>query len=287
MWSDSIRALEFPYSKYAMKSLGDVAWAQGLLKAVKDRGGIKAENSEMLFEVRFALELHKAGVEADYEYGTGIGDSKVDFHLKGDREWLIEIVSLRESKAVRDATWEDAESYEALLLPSNPADLRTLAGEMISVQRRIGEKVLKKEQITKFPVPASNGPVHVIIADMRGYTGEDPTLAAGYNFRPEYLQIAYGKKGLPTDQLENDPPLLRFWNGQPVKGLFEESNPTRSTKLIQERIHFVGFVYEKRYCEGSIPNELFMCPNLALFFDNRIEARRVYDSFPLRPPGAS
>jgi hypothetical protein len=171
MWSDSLRAQEFPYSEYAIKSLHDVLWARPLLTTLESRGGVKAENSEMLFEVRFALELHRARVEADYEYATGIGESKVDFHLKRDQEWLIEIVSLRESEAVKNATRESDGWHERLILTSNPGDHNSLPAEMIRAQRQIGEKVFnnKKARATKFPTPASNGPMHVIIAYEREY----------------------------------------------------------------------------------------------------------------------
>jgi len=181
MWSDSLRAQEFPYSEYAIESLRDVLWARRLLTTLASRGGVKAENSETLFEVRFALELHRAGVNADNEYATGIGESRVDFHLKGDQEWLIEIVSLRESKPVKDATRESDGCYEVLILPPNPCDRNSLPGEMIRAQRKIGEKVYdnKKAQVTKFPTPARNGPMHVIIADMRGYVRPKSAMVRG------------------------------------------------------------------------------------------------------------
>ena len=54
----------------------------------------------LLFEVRFAFELHRCGVAADYEHVAGVGASSVEFRIKGPQEWLIELLSIRESQAL-------------------------------------------------------------------------------------------------------------------------------------------------------------------------------------------
>jgi hypothetical protein len=67
-------------------------------------GGLTASNMPLLFEARVAYELHRAKRTAEYEFPTGVGESSVDFRVHGSPEWLIEVVSVSESKAVQKAT---------------------------------------------------------------------------------------------------------------------------------------------------------------------------------------
>jgi hypothetical protein len=76
------------------------------LKRVRSLG-ITIEHDDTLFELRYAHDLARADVAPVYEYPTGVGDSKVDFKLPGKVPWLVELVSIRESDAMKAATTEE------------------------------------------------------------------------------------------------------------------------------------------------------------------------------------
>jgi hypothetical protein len=67
----------------------------------------KSEIKSALFEIRFAYAIHCAGCIAEYECSSGIGNSTVDFLIHGKNNqsrWLVELTSLRESKAIKNNT---------------------------------------------------------------------------------------------------------------------------------------------------------------------------------------
>jgi hypothetical protein len=68
---------------------------------------------------------------------------------------------------------------------------------------------------------------------------------------------------------------------EPIKGLFEEGNPLPAARLIQERIHFLGFVSEREYKEGEVRNIGYYHPNWYLFSDDS-QVREVFASYPLQ-----
>ncbi|MEW6207489.1 MAG: hypothetical protein AB1631_03925 [Acidobacteriota bacterium] len=279
MWSDELTVAEADFTQHAVDVLANVSWAQPLLTRFNKRGGLKSENMPLLFEIRFALELYRAGVRADYEYPTGVGDSSVDFHFKGDTEWIIEVVSVCESDAVKRATHQNGQLYQQRLSTNNADPAQSVEAEMITVEQKIGEKAYVRGRPTKFPVP--NGAIHLIIIDMRGYLGRGRN-ATSRDFIPDYQQIAYGYRGIPP----NLSWMVCYWDGrsgnrEPIKGLFERSNPLKSAPLIQERIHFLGFVLERNYCEGEIADVGYYLANPHLFSDD-MQAREAYESFPLK-----
>ncbi len=87
----------------AVEALGPLDWARGLLKRVRSLG-IKLEEDDTLFELRYAHDLARAGVTPVYEHPTGVGNSKIDFKLPGRVPWLVELVSIQESDAIKAAT---------------------------------------------------------------------------------------------------------------------------------------------------------------------------------------
>jgi len=62
----------------------------------------------LLLEIRVACAFQRNGIRPQYEFSAGSGTKSVDFHVHGTPEWLIEVVSLTESDAVKDATEDDA-----------------------------------------------------------------------------------------------------------------------------------------------------------------------------------
>jgi hypothetical protein len=75
----------------------------------------------LLLEIRIAYAFQQNGVEPQYEFATGSETKSVDFHVHGSPEWLIEVVSLRESDAIKDATLRDG-LLTSVILNSLSAD---------------------------------------------------------------------------------------------------------------------------------------------------------------------
>src|SRR2546425_480515 len=167
MWTDEISLAEVKFTERAMRELETVPWAKPLIRRVGIGGGLVARNMPLLFEVRFAFELYRRGATADYEYSAGAGNSSVDFRVHGSAEWLIEMVSVRPSDAVKRATRQTGLIYETLLRTEAPGKGQSEEAEMITAQQKIGEKVFKDGVPIKFSIP--KGAVHAIVTDMRGY----------------------------------------------------------------------------------------------------------------------
>ncbi len=254
MWSDDLTVKEAEYTERAMIALENVGWAKPLLDRVATVGGLKSANMPLLFEVRFAFELHLAGATADYEYGTGVGDSSVDFRIHGEREWLVELVSLRETQALKRGTQSQSLSKtvqisESLLL-TGAADKQSEEDEMITALGKIGKKVFLDGNPTKFPVPSAA--VHLILADMRGYLGEGGDVL-------DYQQMANGARAISA----NNAWALHFSRGRPILGLFEkvDQHPLQAAAMMRERVHFLGFIAENEYRECEIRDRACYQPN--------------------------
>jgi hypothetical protein len=136
--SDRVRGDEYDITIEAMDALQSVPWAEPLLRAAQARDLLKAENKPLMFEVRFAFELHRAGIVAEYEYPIGVGGSSVDFRVLGSPQWLIEIVSICASNAVKRTTRQSGIVYE-FQMSTRDSNLRQRPeGELIRVAQKIG-----------------------------------------------------------------------------------------------------------------------------------------------------
>lgn len=163
-WTDPLSDYETTFSKEAAKKLEDKApWAKKLLCDPKIRNAINIEQNESrtptetkqikaaLFEVRFAYALYLAGLTAEYEYKTGVANSTVDFKLNSDPNWLIELTSLRESKAVKDATLKSDDGTVAYVSTTEPGSNSPETLDLIKAQQAIFSKVANKDGILIFP----------------------------------------------------------------------------------------------------------------------------------------
>jgi hypothetical protein len=269
MWSDFLSVAEARFTESALAVLASVAWARPLLHRLAQAGGIKTANLPLLFEVRVAYELHRAGVTADYEFAAGVGNTTIDFRVYGSPEWLIETASVGESDAVKSATRRYGMLSEVTLTDVEPDSKSSEEGELILLEQKLGEKVFRSGRATKFPCP--KGAMHLILADTRGFN-------VGLGDRYDYLHATEGVSVL------RDEVYVRYWNGKPIKGLFESGNPLAAARLVQERVHFIGFVRERQFCDGEIPRECYLCPNGRLFGYSREATLAAYRSFPLRRP---
>lgn len=244
------------YTARVLKELQTVGWASLLLRRIDEQGGIIAVNQSLLFEARFAYELFRRGKQVQYEYAAGVGASTVEFRTSNSKDWLIELVSVRESDGVRLATNTSDRSFSMRLSSINlkkttrDEQKQSEEAEMITAQHKIGEKVLARGQPTKFPRPS--GAIHAILVDMRGY------IAKGGD-KIDYRQIAYGPDGVPSDRRE----LIHYWENKPIRGLFEkiDEHPAKAAALLQERIHLLGFIVETEFREMEIADKAYWLPN--------------------------
>jgi hypothetical protein len=289
MWADSLTEEEVERTLSAADQLISVNWAAPLLnrtKSILDRLRIGKDNRELyrqdplkpsemsfLFEIRFAHSLAMAGVTAEYEHRTGVGDTTVDFKVNLDQPWLVELVSLHESEAIKNASWTSGARHGLMLSSDAPDPRESEEGETIKAQERIGNKLLcaKKQRPIKFPEP--NGAIHMLMVDARGFLG------TGLGDKADWHQIVYGPHGLEDH-------FIRFWTdpktGQraPILGLFEQNCPLRASSVIQERLHVIGFVCERTFEAGEIKKQAFYFCNPALF-ENEEQVRIVMSHWPL------
>lgn len=113
MWLEALTMREKHYTERAIDALRHVPWAARLIREAADllqplsQSARSQAKMGQLLEVRFSYELHRAGHSAEYECKASVGGSTVDFRVPGRPEWLIEIVSVRASDALKRATRED------------------------------------------------------------------------------------------------------------------------------------------------------------------------------------
>src|SRR6266850_5515900 len=181
VWN-SVSTGEAELTELAIKELEVVPWAKPLLARLTADLEIGRQNRSLLFEIRFAYALHQQGHQADYEFYAGVGTSTVDFRVSTpDQEWLIELVSLSESQAVKNATTVSG-PFEGISLHSSGNDIPdSEEGEVLKAQERIVEKVFTSGNPTKFPLPSTR--IHTVVADMRSYLGIGSFVADKNDYR--------------------------------------------------------------------------------------------------------
>lgn len=270
MWSDILSSQEAEYTKKAIDELRNVKWAEPLINKINKNGGMRSDTMPLLFEARFAYQLHKTSISAEYEYSSGVGNSTIEFKLNTSPSWLIELVSIRESKPLKEATVEIAtwygSEYRQELSTDAENPLQSEEAEMIRVGGKIGEKVFLNGSPTKFPIPRDS--YHLILVDMRGYLG-----SGGDHY--DYEDIACGHS------LSNPfPP--HCWKGEVIKGIFDTSNTKlKAASTLQKRIHFIGFINEKEYVDDEMRNNTFYGLNRNLI-PNKDILDKIWKTYPLK-----
>ncbi len=272
LWGDRLTCEEKERMEVVLADLENVPQACPLINSINRGGGIQLETQPELFEARIAQELHSQGIQFDYEYKTGVGETSVDFRIggEGDPEFLIEVVSLRTSKGVKEATYDQYPWFGLWMSSENLAceELKRQSeeAEIMTAQRKLGEKVyiFKEGRIVKFPEPQPKR-FHIIVADVRGLTAPAPAGAVGIGIGDlrqagDLSAITYGYwrvdwvDGHPVrlpvfvPQVSTNPP-ERSRQFRRLRGVFEEGadNPH-----IRERIHAIHFVCEKSFTPGEI-----------------------------------
>lgn len=289
--ADKMKREEVEATVTAAKELETVTWAAPLLRRTRDiitrlsegladhdsylRNPLIDSDKAILIEVRFARALHRSGANAIYEYETGVGDSSIDFKIEGTPSWMIEVMSLRESNAVRDASWQDG-PFSGMLLSTDAEDPKqSEEGEMIRAQERISEKVYDHHRNAPKKFPPPNGNLSMILVDARGFLGDQGVLGDQFDWH----HIALGAAGLHSRN-------VRTWINQktgrrePIQGLFESENTRPASVILQERIHFLGFVCEKSFADDELVASIRYYANPQLF--RSLSAKKeALASFPL------
>jgi hypothetical protein len=236
---DFLAGAEADYVQPIMAELADTAWAKPLLAEIDAAGGLKTENKAKLFELRFGHTVHSAGVAPQYEV-PGEGQSRIDCGFSsGGRGFLVEMMRLEETDAVRAATttksFDDGATMMARHLHSNADDARqTPEGETLMAVQRICQKLEKDGKPHKFPPPA--GKTHVLLVDFRTFkNGGD---------KWDRAHIGLGGESVPEV-------FRNHYEGRLVSGVFDTKTTLKGAAQARERLHFIGFVNEKSYEDGS------------------------------------
>lgn len=278
---------ELEFSQHAAKELEEIPWALKMLEtpaikkalAYSPRSNQKDEQltKRALFEIRFAYAIHAAGLEAEYEFKTGVGGSSVDFKIddkKSKSVWLVELTSLEESSAVKENSFAQGNfsMFNSITTPGDE-DNSPEVRDIIKAQRAILSKVAKEESVEPIKFPEiinkkEQAPqtYHVILVDMRGFL-------VGVSDGGDYMNILYGSERLPEQYK------VRWINAETQKkewivGLFDQHHPDPRSRYLRERVHAVGFMKEKFEDDKIINNlQLFYNPR---FFSSSEEIRKLW-----------
>jgi hypothetical protein len=271
----------------AIDILSGCGWARPLLDRIRDAGGLTRENMSFLFEARFALALHHAGIAPIYEFPTGVGGTSVDFAFG---PWRVELLSLGETDAARKATWERPPYVGRILSsPRPPASnegeidpeerdrrreerKQSPEGETLKAVERIVSKAGDVKTPSKFPAPDGQT-WSMLVVDMR-------TFGSGHADDWDFDRIAWGAAAVPQY-------VRHTWFGDdgrayPVLGIFNPANPMGGARHFRERVHFVGFVGERLYARDELQYAIRFYANPNLLCEDA--ARRILTVFPLYQP---
>jgi hypothetical protein len=144
-------------NRKALDVLRTQPWAKDLVKRAAP-----LDNEPTLFELRFAFEMHLAGLSPKYEF-PGLDSSTVDFRLDGSPAWNIELVSPQVSDAINDATVRETtpsglRTQTRILGPGNRDSRQTTAHELLRLQRLILKKVYDGKNQRNFLLQTTSRP---------------------------------------------------------------------------------------------------------------------------------
>lgn len=285
-FTDYLSQNEVDFSKEAANQLQGVPWARKLLKESKIKNALDVQPSlqrayselneikSALFEVRFAFAIHLKNLIAEYEFSAGVDKSSIDFKVQeGNNFWLIELTSLRESDAVKDASTtndNDFITYESITgKDKNSSEIL----DLLKLQNAIYNKVTKKNsKLIPFKFPKiTNKNYHVLVIDARS------TNAGAV----DYFDFAVAINGsLSLSDINQGFYCRYFFNKNTkershIKGVFEENNQDSRSLIVRERIHFICFTVEKLYKSDELMQEMIIFPN-PRYFSNWKEIKSIW-----------
>jgi hypothetical protein len=270
---DFLTGREADYTQSVMDELAKTPWAKPLVDDVNATGGLTGENKAKLFELRFGHGLDKAGIVPRYET-PGEAQSTLDYGFtSGGRDFLVEMMRLEETDAVRAATkiekFADGAVMTSRRLGTDATDKRqSEEGETLKAVQRICQKFESDGKPHKFPVPGAA--THVLLVDFRTFL-----LDGG----DEYDRVHVGLGGdLVTNEAHR-----RYWEGKLITGVFSPKTNVRGAAEARQRLHFIGFVNEKSYEEGAFGPAIQFIANPHLFKTSE-QARAALAGWPLGEP---
>lgn len=268
---DFLTGREGDFMKAVMDDLADTPWAKPLVDDINATGGRTGDNKAKLFELRFGHGLDRAGIQPRYET-KGEGQSTLDFGFtSGGRDFLVEMMRLEETDAVRAATTSEELTDGAVMvsrrLITNAEDARqSPEGETLKAVERICQKFEKGGKPHKFSPPGSA--THVLLVDFRTFfNGGDVW---------DRLHVGLGGDSVPGQ-------FRRHWNDNPISGVFSPKTKLKGAAEARERLHFIGFVNEQSYEAGEIGAAIQFIANPRLF-KTADEARAALSGWPLGEP---
>jgi hypothetical protein len=220
-----------------------------------------------LFELNFFYKLIKSEKvigEISHEFKALPDDkSSVDFKFSTETNWLVELTSIRTNRNIKkERYWEEGDTFGFTL------GNEELAKEVKRTQSILINKLHSEDKTRniKFPLPQKNY-FHALAIDMEGFNMNT------HCDKHDCMSIcgAYEIK---------NPNGLLYFNGSPIKGIFEENHPEPMSKAIRERIHFIIFFNcQNRFGESRI--EFIANPHL---FPTLEDARDAFKLFPFNTP---
>ncbi|TCU74884.1 hypothetical protein EDE08_10399 [Bradyrhizobium sp. R2.2-H] len=268
---DFLTGAEADYMDGVIDKHRETIWAKPLIAEIDASGGLRSENMAKLFELRFGNALSEAGVQPRYEV-PGEAASKIDFGFASEgKEFLVEMMRLEETDAVRKATIvKEIEGGVVMAerhLHSDAGDPKqTPEGETLKAVQRICKKHEKDGRPHKFPSPA--GATHVLLVDMRAFKhGGD---------KADRAHIALGGKFVPQ-------PFRHYFEGKLITGVFDSETNQKGAAEARERLHFIGFVNEKAYGDGTFGPSIQFIANNNLF-KSAEDAQEALAGWPLGVP---
>lgn len=266
---DFLSGSEGDFMVTLMEKLANTPWAKPVIDDINAKGGLIGSNKAKLFELRFGSGLQEAGIQPSYEI-AGEGESTLDFGFtSGGREFLIEMMRLEETDAVRAATTTEEFGDGAVMvkrhLTTTAEDTRqSEEGETLKAVERICQKFERGGKPHKFPPPRSA--THVLLVDVRTlFNGGDEW---------DRVHVGLGGEYVPHEFFR------RYYKGKLISGVFSPRTTLRGASEARERLHFIGFVNEKSYATGAFEPAIEFIANPHLFKTPE-EARAALAGWPL------
>jgi hypothetical protein len=178
---------------------------------------------------------------------------------------------LEETQAVKDATQthidEEGIAWAELSLSTNaekPA--QSPEGETLKAVERICQKCERDGRPHKFPAP--NRAYHVILIDFR-------TFIEGGDVH-DRIHIGLGGESVGSEFCR------LVWRGNLISGVFNERTQVRGAAEARARVHFIGFVNEKKFEHGIFGAATQFIGNPYLFA-TAADMKAAIATWPLQP----
>jgi len=271
---DTFTGSEAERMETIMADLDGVPWAQGILHGVQQNGGLVGKNMARFFELRCGHALHKAGIAVEHEV-PGESGSTLDFGFTSKGQpWKVEMMRLQETQAAKAATTTEVDNngvrwIKQILSGGNEDKKQSPEGEMLKAVERICQKCELGGRPYKFPKP--DKALHAILVDLRTFkNGGDVHDRIHVGLGGEYVKA----------------PFRMYWGQgekrELISGVFGPRTKVKGAAEARERVHFIGFMRERRFQPGELGTVIQFVANPHLFKD-AADIKAAIDTWPLQP----